>query len=281
MPHRGATGLILLIAALTAAPANAVVLGAASSLGGYTVRLVGNGYCSGVVVARRIVATAAHCAHGMRVVVGGGSMRVVGVSRGAQLDDGRRVNISGDGAFLHLAEPLPYGSPVPVGPGSGDTFTIAGYGTTDEGARGAFGSLDEATLVPATARALVDPHRSGSIGASACFGDSGRPVLRGGELVGVITRAAHPSPRIACGDLTRWAAISVSGTATEVVVARLEREQAPAEPHAHRHHRHARYMRHLRHATESHTASASLLRDWSAPKIEKKRRTPRHKTVKR
>ena len=113
MPHRGASGLILLFAVLTAAPANAVVLGASSSLGSYTVRLVGNGYCSGVVIARRIVATAAHCAHGMRVVADGGSMRVIGVTRSAQLDDGRRVSIAGDGAFLRLAEPLPYGSPAP------------------------------------------------------------------------------------------------------------------------------------------------------------------------
>ena len=287
MARKIATGLTLLLttAMLAAAPAHAVVLGSSSSLGGYTVRLIGNGYCSGVVIARRIVATAAHCAHGMRVVAGGGSLRVIGVSRSAQLDDGRRVSISGDGAFLHLAEPLPYGGPAPVGPGSGDSFTIAGYGTTDERARGAFGSLHEATLVAASARALVDPHRSGSIGASACFGDSGGPVLRGGELVGVITRAAHPSPRIACGDLTRWAAISVSGRATEIVVANIqdqvEREQPEAEPHARRHHRHARHTRHARHAAETQAASASVFGDWFTLKVEKKRRTLRHKSVRR
>jgi len=41
-------------------------------------------------------------------------------------------------------------------------------------------------------------------------------VLRGGVLVGVITRAAHPSPHRACGDLTRWAPISVSGNVEEL-----------------------------------------------------------------
>ena len=82
-------------------------------------------------------------------------------------------------------------------------------------------------------RALVDPNRTGSIGASACFGDSGGPVTRGGELVGIITRAAHPSPRIACGDLTRWAAITVSGEPRETVAAgepddaRAARSQGP------------------------------------------------------
>ena len=136
------------------------------------------------------------------------------------LDDGRRVSVSGDAAILKLSSPLPAGvGAAPVGEGGGDSFTIAGYGTTDERERGAFGALHEATLVPASARALVDPNRTGSIGASACFGDSGGPVMRGGMLVGIITRAAHPSPRIACGDLTRWAAITVSGEARAIAVA--------------------------------------------------------------
>jgi hypothetical protein len=43
-------------------------------------------------------------------------------------------------------------------------------------------------------------------------------VLRGGELVGIITRAAHPSPRIACGDYTRWAPIRVTGVGEAVAV---------------------------------------------------------------
>jgi hypothetical protein len=99
------------------------------------------------------------------------------------------------------------------GEGSGERYTIAGYGTTDEGHSGSFGALHEASLVAAASRALVDPNRTGSIGASACFGDSGGPVMRGGILVGIITRAAHPSPPIACGHLTRWAPVTVSGEA--------------------------------------------------------------------
>jgi secreted trypsin-like serine protease len=67
MPRQVATGLALLLftAGLLAAPAHAVIKGSASSLGSYTVRLAGNGYCTGVVIARRAVVTAAHCAHGM------------------------------------------------------------------------------------------------------------------------------------------------------------------------------------------------------------------------
>ena len=206
--------LLALCPLIAAAPAKAVVLGS-PSFSSYTVRLVGLYHCSGVVLSRRVVATAAHCARrGMRVETGFAAVGFASVTRSARLDDGRHVSVAGDAALLNLAEPLPFGvSTAPIGAGSGDSFTIAGYGTVDEHERGIFGALHEARLVAASSRALVDPNRHGLIGASACFGDSGGPVLRGGELVGIITRAAHPSPRIACGDLTRWAAVTVSGEA--------------------------------------------------------------------
>jgi len=216
MVHRGAATLALTITAMLAAapPAGAVVKGSPSSLGFFTVRIaVGRDYCSGVAIARNAVATAAHCARrGARVLTGSGTVRVAAVTRSATLDDGRRVRASGDAAILRLASPLATGI-APVGHGGGGYFTIAGYGTTDERARGAFGALHEASLVSAGGRALVDPNRNGGIGASACFGDSGGPVMRGGRLIGVITRAAWPGKRIACGYLTRWAPLTVSGSA--------------------------------------------------------------------
>ena len=256
-----------------ATPAGAVVKGTSSSLGGYTVRLIGNGYCSGVAIARRAVATAAHCAHGMHVVAGGRSFRVTGVSRSAILDDGRHVSVSGDAAILKLASPLPANiGAAPVGEGSGDIFTIAGYGTTDERWRGSFGSLHEAMLVAAEPRALVDPNRTGSIGASACFGDSGGPVMRGGMLVGIITRAAHPSPRIACGHLTRWAPITASGEAGAVAVA--DQGTAVAEPAPHKHRRHGKRVQ------AAETSSGNWFGNWYKPKVEA-RRVSRHKHARR
>ena len=210
---------VLILASLAPPPAHAIVMGTSSSLGGSTVRLVGPFYCSGVAISRRHVATAAHCANrGMRIMGGGSAVSIAGVSKSAVLDDGRRVSVTGDAAILTLTSPLSIG-PVTIGTSDSDRFTIAGYGTTNESNRMAFGALHEATLVAASPLALVDPNRSGSISASACFGDSGGPVMRGGVLVGIITRAAHPSPRIACGHLTRWAPITVSGQASEPVAA--------------------------------------------------------------
>jgi hypothetical protein len=230
---------------LTATPADAVVLGSLSSLDHFTVRVVGRDHCSGVVIARRAVATASHCArYGARVLTGSGSMRVVGASRSVRLDDGRRAYTSGDAVILRLAAPLPPGmSAAPIGRGDGDSFIIAGYGTTHESAGGAFGALHEARLVRAKGRALVDPDRSGGLGASACFGDSGGPVLRGGALVGIITRASYPGKRIACGYYTRWAPITVSGRARDAVASDDRGAQVSARHRSRVHRRQARRSR--------------------------------------
>ena len=236
MRVQGATALIIATAMLAAAPAGAVVKGSVSSLDRFTVRLAGDGYCSGVVIARRAVATAAHCADGMYVIAGGRAFGVAGISRSAVLDDGRRVSVTGDAAILRLARPLPPDfEAAPVGEGVGNIFTIAGYGSTAERGRGSFGKLHEAVVVPAEPHALVDPNRTGPISASACFGDSGGPVFRADVLVGVITRAAHPSPRIACGDLTRWAPIRVTGAGE--IVASTDEPASEEPPHRNRHHR--------------------------------------------
>lgn len=267
--HRAPVFVLILAAALLAAqPAAAVVKGTSSSLGSYAVRIVGPFYCTGVAIGSRLVVTAAHCANrGMRIMSGGGSAGIAGVSRSAVLDDGRRVSVSGDAAILRLSAPLSGASAAPIGVGGGDSFTIAGYGTVDERHRAAFGSLHEATLVPAEPRALVDPNRSGSIGASACFGDSGGPVMRGGMLVGVITRAAHPSPRIACGHLTRWAPVTISGEAQ--AVAAFDDGAAVAEPRVQK-----KRQRQAKRKPESDPAAVSFF-SWFAPKAEARRKTQR------
>jgi hypothetical protein len=91
-------------------------------------------------------------------------------------------------------------------------LTIAGFGAVDEIHQGG-GALHEASLVHAGRFLLVDPRRSGPISASACFGDSGGPVVSGGQLVGVITRASYPRSARACGYYTHYAPVVVSGHA--------------------------------------------------------------------
>ena len=208
MPRPAVSFFLLL---LLAAPAHAVIKGSASSHASFTVRLLGKGTdCSGVVIARDALITAAHCAR-TTPTIGGRSLRVAGISRSAVLDDGRHVNVSGDAVVLRLASPLPPEvTAAPIGDGSGDSYTIVGYGTTDERRPGPADSPHEAMLVAERPGAMVDPNRIGSIGASACFGDSGGPVLRGGMLVGIISRASHPSSHLVCGHLTHWVPVTAS-----------------------------------------------------------------------
>lgn len=265
MRRIGTTLFLCAWTVLVGSDAGAVVQGTASSRNNYTVRLAGDGYCTGVVISLRLVATAAHCAsRAMRIYAGGRSFAVAAIVRSAVLDDGRQVAVTGDAAILRTSRDLPGVTPIQIGSGEGERFIIAGYGTTDERWRGSFGKLREAELIAAEPFALVDPNRSGSISASACFGDSGGPVLRGESLVGIITRAAHPSPRIACGDLTRWAPIAVGGAAE--IAATISAPAGPSGPAR-------RKPRKIHSAAVSETRTAA----WLFGTPEPNRRAHRHK----
>ncbi len=199
--------------------AEAIIQGSPSNLERHTVRI--GGICTGVAIDRTTVVTAAHCV-GRRgsVTAGGRHIEIASVARGSvTLDNGRRVSVAGDAAFLRLRSPMP-GSvvPLPVDDGEADgSFVIAGYGTNSERHGGLSGTLREATLVDSNVERhmLVDPARKGAISASACFGDSGGPVLRrsgaGYALVGVVTRANYPKRSFACGFYTRYASVTASG----------------------------------------------------------------------
>jgi len=201
--------LPLAFACTLAAQAQAIVFGTASSLGPYVVRVVGSSgaFCSGAVVDRHHVVTAGHCS-AAGVIVEGKYIPAASRTQIAKLSDGRTISVHGDAAILHFRQPLPSAvTPIEIGiQGTDGDFTIAGYGTTNE-RRWNLGKLHEASVVIHVPFKLVAPDRMSDLTASACFGDSGGAVLRNGALVGVITRASHPHPAIACGHLTHYAPV--------------------------------------------------------------------------
>ncbi len=202
---------LVLSCVLFSASAQAIVLGTLSTLTMHMVRVAGPGgalMCSGTVIDPLHVVTARHC--GPTAVVDRGRwFGVIRRGQSAKLADGRTITVTGDALILTLQKPLPATViPIDIGlQGTDGEFVIAGFGATREANRGWLGPLHQASVVVHVPFRLVAPDRMSDISASACFGDSGGAVLRNGKLVGVITRASHPHPVIACGHLTHYAPV--------------------------------------------------------------------------
>ena len=227
--------LLRIIAGLTllaAAPAYAIVGGGAPSaegIGRSVVTIVGSrgNFCSGALIAPRLVLTVAHC------VQPGATYKIVEYSadRQPQLQDVKSMAIhpafnmqammahraTADVALLQLEAP-PKGKnasmlgvpQVPIVVGS--RFTIAGIGVTIRGEGSSGGTIRVAGLVatgrPGTLQIrLVDPiGRGARDGLGACTGDSGGPVFEEREgdpvIVGVISWSTGPNGAAGCGGLT-------------------------------------------------------------------------------
>ena len=223
---------IAVFALLLAAPAHAIVGGGAPSaegIGRSVVTIVGSrgNFCTGAVIAPKLVLTVAHC------VQPGAVYKIVeyGANRQPQLQDVRTVAIhpafnmqammahraTADVALLQLEAPpqgkdqAVLGAPqIPIVAGS--RFTIAGVGVAIRGEGSSGGTVRVAGLVatgrPGTLQIrLVDPVGQGSRdGLGACTGDSGGPVFEdrqgGPVLVGVISWSTGPNGSAGCGGLT-------------------------------------------------------------------------------
>ena len=219
-------------ALLLCMPAHAIVGGgvpSAEGVGRSVVTIVGSrgNFCSGALIAPKLVLTAAHC------VQPGAVYKIVeyGADKQPLLRDAKTVAVhpgfniqamlahraTADMALLQLEAapqgkgPAALGVPqVPILPGS--RFTIAGIGVTIRGEGSSGGVVRAAGLVatgkPGTLQIrLVDPLTNGARdGLGACTGDSGGPVFEdqqgGPVIIGVISWSTGPNGSAGCGGLT-------------------------------------------------------------------------------
>jgi secreted trypsin-like serine protease len=222
--------IVAVLALLLPAPADAIVGGgvpSAEGIGRSVVTIVGSrgNFCTGALIASKLVLTAAHC------VQPGAVYKIVeyGTDRQPQLQDVKSIAIhpafnmqamtahraTADVALLQLEAPpkgknaADLGVPqVPIVAGS--RFAIAGIGVTIRGEGSSGGIIRVAGLVaagqPGTLQIrLVDPVGQGTReGLGACTGDSGGPVFEEGAaaIVGVISWSTGPNGSAGCGGLT-------------------------------------------------------------------------------
>jgi secreted trypsin-like serine protease len=212
--------------------AAALVGGAADAepaLARHLVMIVGpHGLCTGTVIGRDLVLSAAHCVASGRdykLYESGADGQpqfsdIARVVRHPQfsMDNYKNARVTADLALLKLAKPLParfavaaIGVPAkPVAPG--DRFTVAGYGVAAPGNGRTSGRARRAELAvtgrPGSLQIrLVDPVGGGErAGLGSCEGDSGAPAFMGRDgvmmMIGVVSWATGPKLTAGCGGLT-------------------------------------------------------------------------------
>ena len=202
-------------------PALAINGGATASaeLAAQTVMIVSTrgAICTGTVIARDLVLTAAHCVapkSDYAVAVKGGAPRVIQVARIVLHPkfDPRQFETrvpSPDMAIIRLAEPLPANYRAarlmsdPALPKRGTLFTLAGFGFAKDGDERSLGTLRSVALpsVGTTGGIMVRVSNGNGGTQGACTGDSGGPAYLNGELAGIIGWTSIPTGKN-CGFTT-------------------------------------------------------------------------------
>jgi secreted trypsin-like serine protease len=226
-----AVPFVAAVTLLSAAPAQAIVGGGALSTDGVArsvVTIVGSrgNFCTGSLIAPKIVLTAAHCVQPgaeYRIVDNSSGQPVLQNVRGVAIHPGFRMDAmlahraTADVALLQLEQAAKGKAPATLGMPNipievGGRFTIAGIGVTVRGDGKSGGTTRVAGLVasgkPGSLQIrLVDPVGQGTRdGLGACTGDSGAPVFEdkpnGPAIVGVVSWSTGPNGSAGCGGMT-------------------------------------------------------------------------------
>ena len=202
-------------------PARAINGGAPASkeIAAQTVMIVSTrgASCTGTVIARDLVLTAAHCVQpksDYAIVIPGTAPRIVPVTKivlhpryDPRQFETRRP--SPDMAIVKIAEPLPPNYRVAklattaAFPKHGTMFVLAGFGFAKDNDPRSAGTLRSVTLpnVGSTGDSMIRVSAGNGSIAGACIGDSGGPAFLDGEVAGVIGWTSIPAGKN-CGFTT-------------------------------------------------------------------------------
>jgi hypothetical protein len=231
-------GLVLALAGVTLLPRpSAAIVGGEVERGPLVRQIVRVSICTGILIARDVVLTAAHCATGHVQWRDGDGALQARVTRESVVSPAFRAGIADarvpviDLALLRLEEPVPPSlRPVRLsqrGASPGESLIMSGFGEAVQGEQETAGTLRSAIATAVDAYGGSDLvawlYRDGTVGA--CKGDSGGALTRDGLLVGVVTSIVGR-----CGHLTRAVLVGPQRAWIDDVMAGWGRSAAWSSP---------------------------------------------------
>jgi len=228
--HPGSLLVAVVLSIVFQRPAAALVGGAQLAQGDVgqnvvMIRSARGARCTGIMLARDIVLTVAHCTSDATELTvyrsaeaGAESCKAIAVAVHPQYDPRgyAKSQAAVDLALLKLALPLSDPAPVVMRdrvPLPGERFLVAGFGDAAAVSSAGLGALQTATLSvigePSSLQLrLADPasHDGAVAGLGSCQGDSGGPVFEWSRgrfvLVGVLSWSNGPNMSTGCGGIT-------------------------------------------------------------------------------